>query len=207
MKEVTAKELKELDPKRFEKEYHKWQEYSADYDWAEWVKEDYESQMKCEGIKIDNFEWDVSYSQGDGAAFNGHVVVHEWMDANPQYMEQYQALYLACKQDGSYVTLRTGRGMYMHANMNESLWGTEPEGIFKNLEKEAWDELVDAQYVAASLEDGIKSTCERFMSAMYCTLRDEYEDITSEEAFIGSCECNEITFNLKTLEVDDEIYC
>ena len=197
MKTVTAQELKELDPKRFEKEHHKWQEYAADYDWAEWVKEDYESQMKCEGIKVDNFEWDVSYSQGDGAAFNGHVVVHEWMAANPQYMEQYQALYLACKQDGSYVTLRTGRGMSMHANLNESWWATDPCGIFHMLDKDTWCELVDDQSSTANLEDEIKSTCERFMSEMYYKLRDEYEHVTSEESFIDSCECNEITFEIE----------
>jgi hypothetical protein len=208
MKEVTAQELKELDPKRFEKEYHKWQEYSADYDWAEWVKEDYESQMKCEGIKVDNFYWDIGYSQSDGADFDGHVVMHEWMEANPQYAEQYPALYLACKQDGSYIAVRTApRGHYLHFKFNESWWGTDPCGIFRGLDKDTWVELVDEQAGAANLEYEIKSTCERFMSAMYRTLRDEYEDITSEEAFIGSCECNEITFNLKTSEVDDEIYC
>lgn len=197
MKTVTAQELKELDPRRFKKEYESWYEYACYDDWADWIKEDYISQMRVEGIKVDNFEWDVSYSQGDGAAFNGHVVVHEWMAANPQYMEQYQALYLACKQDGSYVTLRTGRGMYMHANMNESWWGTDPEGIFNGLDKDTWGELVDEQGSAASLEDEIKSTCERFMSAMYDTLRDEYEHITSEESFIDSCECNEVTFELE----------
>ena len=202
MKDVTAKELKELDPKRFEKEYYKWQEYAADYDWAEWVKEDYESQMKCEGIKVDNFEWDVSYSQGDGAAFNGHVVVHEWMQANPQYAEQYPALYLACKQDGSYVTLRAGRGMFMHANLNESWWATDPCGIFHMLDKDTWVELVDNQAGSLDVEAEIKSTCERFMSEMYYKLRDEYEHVTSEDAFIESCECNEVTFEIEGEECE-----
>lgn len=197
MKEVTAQELKALDHKRFEKEYNAWQEYAVYDDWADWIKEDYESQMRCEGIKVDNFEWDISYSQGDGAAFNGHVVVHEWMEANPQYMEQYQALYLASKQDGSYVTLRTGRGMYMHANLNESWWATDPEGIFNGLDKDTWVELVDDQSGAANPEDEIKSTCERFMSDMYRTLRDEYENITSEDAFVESCDANGVTFELE----------
>jgi len=117
-------------------------------------------------------------------------------------MEQYQALYLACKQDGSYVTLRTGRGMYMHFNMNESLWGTEPCGIFSGLDKDAWVELVEEQGSAASLEDEIKSTCERFMSAMYDTLRDEYEHVTSAESFIDSCECNGVDFEIEGEECE-----
>ena len=202
MKDVTAKELKELDPKRFEKEYYKWKEYSADYDWAEWVKEDYISQMRVEGINVDNFQWDIGYSQGDGAAFNGHVVVYEWMQANPQYAEQYPALYLACKQDGSYVTLRTGRGMFMHANLNESWWGTDPCGIFSGLDKDTWVELVDDQAGSLDVEAEIKSTCERFMSEMYYKLRDEYEHVTSEESFIESCECNEVTFEIEGEECE-----
>ena len=200
MPTYTPEELKTLHPKRFKKEYEAWQEHAIYDDWADWIKEDYESQMLCEGIKVDNFEWDISYSQGDGAAFNGHVVVHEWMEANPQYMEQYQALYLACKQDGSYVTLRTGRGMYMHANLNESWWGTDPEGIFNGLDKDTWVELVDDQSGAANPEDEIKSTCERFMSDMYRTLRDEYENITSEDAFVESCDANGVTFELEGKE-------
>ncbi len=202
MKDVSAKELKERDPKRFEKEYYKWQEYSADYDWAEWVKEDYISQMRVEGINVDNFQWDIGYSQGDGAAFNGHVVVYEWMQANPQYAEQYPALYLACKQDGSYVTLRTGRGMFMHANLNESWWGTDPCGIFSGLDKDTWVELVEDQSGSLDVEAEIKSTCERFMSEMYCKLRDEYEHVTSEDAFIESCECNDVTFEIEGEECE-----
>lgn len=202
MKTVTAKELKTLDPKRFDKEYYKWCEYAADYDWADWIKKDYEAQMRGEGIVVENFAWSVSYSQDDGAAFNGHVKVHEWMEANPQYMEQYPALYLACKQDRSYVTVRTGFGMYIVASLEESWWTTEPDGIFTGLDKDAWDELVSDQFSSVNLEDEIKSTCERFMSDMYRTLRDEYEHITSEDSFVESCECNDITFELDTEEED-----
>jgi len=198
LKTVTAQELKELDPKRFEKEYYAWQEYAVYDDWADWIKEDYESAMKCEGIKVDNFYWEVSYSQSDGANFDGHVIVHEWMEANPQYMEQYQALYLACKQDGSYVAVRGGsRGHYMSISLNDSWWGTEPCGIFSGLDKESWVELVDDQAGQFNVEDEIRSTCERFMKEMYYKLRDEYENITSEDAFVESCECNDITFEIE----------
>jgi len=198
MPTITPEELRSQHPKIFKKEYEDWAQYAVYDDWADWIKEDYESQMRCAGITVDNFEWDISYSQGDGAAFNGHVKVHEWMEDNPQYMEQYYALYLACKQDGSYVKIRTSRGMYLHANINESLWGTDPEGIFNGLDKDAWDELVSDQYDAASLEDEIKSMCERFMQDMYDKLRDEYENITSEDAFVESCVANDVTFEVDT---------
>jgi hypothetical protein len=38
-------------------------------------------------------------------------------------------------------------------------------------------------------------------SKLYRELRDEYEHLTSEESFIESCECNEITFE----ENEDEV--
>jgi hypothetical protein len=203
LKEITAQELKELDPKRFKKEYYAWMEYAPHNDWAEWIKEDFDAEMRGEGIKVDNFYWDIGYSQSDGASFDGHVVIHEWMDANPQYAEQYPALYLACKQDGSYVSARTGnRGQYVHFNLNESWWGTDPCGIFHMLDKDTWVELVDDQSGSLDVEAEIKSTCERFMSDMYYKLRDEYEHVTSEEMFIESCDCNGVTFEIEGEECE-----
>lgn len=198
MKEVTAQELKALDPKKFAKEYEAWQEHAIYDDWADYIKEDFDSQMTVQGIHVDRFTWDISYSQGDGAAFDGHVMVYQWMEANPQYIERYPALYLACKADGSYMTLRvSNRGFHMHPNTTEYLYETQPEGVFAMLDEEAWVELVTEQWDSAGLEEEIKSTCERFMQDFYDRLRDEYENITSEDAFVESCECNDITFEIE----------
>jgi hypothetical protein len=50
--------------------------------------------------------------------------------------EKYPALYLAAKQDGSYVSVREGR--YGSAfSMTEHLYNTEPEGVFKHLDAQA----------------------------------------------------------------------
>lgn len=173
-------------------------------DWADWIKEDFEAEMKCVGIKVDRFVWSISYSQGDGAAFEGRVNAADWMGATKSneeqtFAERYPALYLACKQDGSYLSVRNAnRGFYAYVNIEEALWGTEPCGIFTNLDKDAWDELVDAQFNAASLEEEVRTVCERFMKDMYYKLRDEYEAITSEDAFVESCDCNGITFEVDT---------
>ena len=203
MREVTAQELKSLDPKQFDKEYYKWVEYAADYDWAEYIQEDFASQMKVQGIHVDRFTWNISYSQGDGAAFDGHITIYQWMEANPQYIERYPALYLACKTDGSYMTLRvSNQGLYMHTNMTEYLYETQPEGVFGMLDEETWVELVLDQWDSAGLEGEMKSTCERFMKDFYDRLRDEYEHLTSEESFIESCECNGITFEIEGEECE-----
>jgi len=198
MPTITPEELRSQHPKIFKKEYEDWAQYAVYDDWADWIKEDFEAEMKCVGIHVDNFWWDVSYSQGDGVSFDGHVKLHEWMEANPQYMEQYQALYLACRQDGSYIGVGArNRGHYLSLAFNESWWGTDPEGIFKGLDKDTWVELVEDQASSASLEDEIRSTCERFMKDMYYKLRDEYENITSEDAFVESCVANDVTFEVE----------
>jgi hypothetical protein len=125
------------------------------------------------------------------------------MEANPQYIERYLALYLACKQDGSYMTLRTNnRGFYMHTNIVDHLYETAPEGVFSMLDEDAWTELVIDQWDRAGLEDEMKSTCERFMQDMYDKLRDEYENLTSEDAFIESCEFNDATFEIEGEECE-----
>jgi len=199
----SPEEFRNQHPKKFEKEYQKWTEYAADYDWAEYIQEDFESQMQVQGIKVGKFYWDISYGQGDGASFDGHVMVYQWMEANPQYIERYPALYIACKQDGTYMNLRTAnRGMYMHTSMTEYLNETQPEGVFGMLDEDAWVELVVTQWDEAGLEDEMKKTCDSFMSDMYYKLRDEYENITSEEAFIESCECNDITFEIEGEECE-----
>jgi len=203
LREVTAQELKSLDPKQFDKEYYKWQEYAVYDDWAEYIQEDFASQMKVQGIHVDRFTWNISYSQGDGAAFDGHITIYQWMEANPQYIERYPALYLACKTDGSYMTLRvSNQGLYMHTNMTEYLYETQPEGVFGMLDEETWVELVLDQWDSAGLEGEMKSTCERFMKDFYDRLRDEYEHLTSEESFIESCECNGITFEIEGEECE-----
>ena len=201
---ISPEELRSQHPRRFAKEYNAWQEYAIYDDWADYIKEDFDSQMQVYGIRVDKFTWCISYSQGDGAAFEGHVSVYQWMEANPQYIERYPALYLACKSDGSYITFRTNnRGFYMHTNVTEYLYETLPEGVFAMLDEEAWQELVVTQWDEAGLEEEIKSTCERFMSDMYDRLRDEYENITSEDAFVESCEINGVTF--ETEGEDDHV--
>lgn len=203
MHTITPEELKKLHPKRFEKEYYKWVEYATHHDWGDWIKEDFGAEMKCVGIHVDNFWWDISYSQGDGASFDGHVKLHEWMadtkaKDDQTYAELYPALYLACKQDGSYISVSTrNRGHYLSFSFSESWWGTDPEGIFTGLDRETWVELVEDQASSADLEDEIRTVCERFMKDMYYKLRDEYEEITSEDAFVASCEANGITFEVE----------
>jgi hypothetical protein len=194
MRTVTAKELKELDPKRFDKEYYAWLEYAADYDWWEWLEDSFKCDMKEAGISVERIAFET-YPRN--AMFDGHVDVSRFM----QHLildEQYPALALAVAQDGSYVTVRSGR--YGNAfNLNEHLYNTSPEGVFRYLDDQAWEELLDEQLSQSELETRIEEFCADACSRLARDLEADYDHITSEESFIESCECNEISFEIETV--------
>ena len=198
----TAKELLAQDPKRFQKEYSKWTEYALDYDWWDYMEERFKNDAAAEGITVERIYFSLSYSQGDYASFEGQINVAEWMEAKG-YDETYPALYLAVKDYGEYASVsdRTSRGGWPRVTFDGTCVGnTEPAGIFAGLENEDWDELVCEQHDAAGIAGELQSTVEALCRELYSDLRDEYEHLTSEESFIESCECNDITFETEECE-------
>jgi len=201
MTHLTAKELQTQDPKKFQKEYSKWQEYALDYDWWDYMEETFKTDMAKVGIDVQRIYFSLSYSQGDYASFEGQINVAEWME-HKGYDETYPALYLAVKDYGEFARVSDrSRGGWPRVNFDGNVVGnTNPEGIFAGLEQDAWDELVYEQFSAAGLEGEMQSFVEDVCRKLYRDLRDEYEHLTSEESFIESCECNEITFETEECE-------
>ena len=208
MREVTAKELRELDPRRFKKEYEDWSVHAADWNWTDFLQDERKKEMELDGIHVDSLYWQVSFCQGDGASFDGFVNIRDWMNAVQAdeeftYAEKYPALYIAAKQDGSFMRIRTGnRGQYLRIDLRENWQGTRAEGIFTGLDDATWEELVEGQASDACLDEDIRLHCENHMNAFYRDLRDEYLHHTSEESFIESCEYNEITFEIEGEECE-----
>ena len=198
---MNVTELKERDPKRFEKEYYKWAENALDYEWYDYVEETFIEDCGKLGVRVDKITFSGFWSQGDGAAFTGHVRVHDWMEQKG-YDVTHPAAYLACRDDGSYVQLETSRGNNMRSNLEERACQTDPSGIFEGLDQEAWEELVNEQLVYLNIEEEVLSFCEDLAAKLYCNLQDEYEHLTSEESFIEHCEAYEVTFE----ENEDAVY-
>jgi len=206
--ELTAQQLKELDPKRFEQEHHDWQEYGALWDdWFDSIEQNFTDEMAAHGVQVDRIAFSGFYSQGSYASFDGKVVVHKWMateiyDGGQTYAEAFPALYLAAEQYGSAMLMTTTHRGNTNFHFDAGLDDTTPTGIFQHLDEDAWRELVEQQDDASNLESNIRWFIESKNNELFKQLQDEYEDLTSEESFIGSCECNEVTFNL---ENDDEV--
>ena len=204
--EVTAQQLKALDPKRFEQEYWKWTEHCLWDEWYEGVEGCFTDEMAANGVTVEKISFSGFYSQGSYASFDGTVVVHKWMaaktyDDGQTYAEAFPALYLAAKQDRAVVHVSTSyRGSVL---FNDDIIDSDtPAGIFEHLDVDAWQALVAEQSERSNWESNIRWFVESKNNELFKQLQDEYEYLTSEESFLESCEANEITFNL---ENDDEV--
>jgi hypothetical protein len=177
--------------------------------YVEDVEEFFKEKYKPEGIEISELHYSISYSQGDFGSFSGRVFLAEWMQATltcpdgPTYAERYPALYLACCEDGSYMDVKgenSRRGW--RVDWHEGWMGVGPCGIFSGMPDEDWEELVNAQAFDADLANEVREYSQAIGQEIYVMLRDSYEDATSKESFIASCEVNDITFEV---EIEDEV--
>ena len=198
---MNANDLKVSDPKRFQNEYEKWRENACDYDWWDCVQDYLKDDCAEHGITVKDIQFNLGYSQSDFAAFNGQIDVVEWMAANG-YDVEYPALYVAMEDYREYASISSSHRSHARVNLDYAVIGnTYPSGVFKNLDRVAWDELVEEQCDMANLEEAMQKWVSERCNKLYRELRDEYEHLTSKESFIESCECNEITFE----ENQDEV--
>jgi hypothetical protein len=211
MPTITAKELSLQDPKRFREEYLKWTEYAVDYDWWDYTEERLKETLAPAGVSDIKLHFSLSYSQSDYATFEGRIDVAKWMDVTKDgpdiegtltYAEKYPALRMAMEDYGDYASVTTyNRNCVARVNLDGGCVGnTYAAGIFAGLEPEAWDELVEEQYDEAGLEQALQDYVDAISQELYTDLRDEYEHLTSEESFIESCECNDVTFEIEECE-------
>ncbi len=185
MKTVTAQELLILDKKRFDKEYWRWAKHAADYEWWEFVYEDFKAKCDAMHITVDDITFSGFWSQGSGAAFAGRVNLTALMERKGLDVE-FPALYIGVKNDGSYSRLAFN-GNNMRCGSYE-MWAnqTAPDGVFSGLDQEAWEALIEEQDAAAGLEDLALEEGEALAAELYEDLEAEYEHLTSEESFIES---------------------
>jgi hypothetical protein len=206
MPTLTARELSQQDPKRFREEYLEWTEYALAYDWWGYMEERLKEKLEPAGVRNVKLHFSLFYSQSDYATFEGSIDVHKWMDVTKDgeltYAEKYPALRLAMEDYGDYASVTTyNRSCGARVNLDGGCIGnTYPAGIFAGLESEAWDELVEEQFYEAGLEQALQDYVDDISQELYRNLQDEYEHLSSEESFIESCECNDVTFEIEECE-------
>ena len=194
MAQVTASELLILDESQFDKEYYKWQAYCLDYEWWDYIYDDFKETCEACYIRVDDISFSGFHSQGGGAGFAGRIDLTALMEREGLDVK-YPALYIGVKNDGSYFMVYNHRSGGLRGGEYEMCANqTAPDGIFSELDQQAWEELIEEQELDACLEERAIAFARRLAAELYTNLSNEYDYLTSKEAFIESCECNEITF-------------
>lgn len=199
---LTAKELKERSPSQFEREYWEWVSNSFSYDWWDGVYDCFVADCEPMGITVDpgRIYFSLSYSQGDYASFEGCIDLGKWMD-HQGYSEKYLALRLDAEEFGAYGHIR-GQQNGTYVDLDYYPGQTSPTGVFSDLPQEAWDELVEEQFKAEEWDDHMSEQVRSLADDLYRRLQQEYEYLSSEEQFIESCECNDVTFYVDDEEIE-----
>ena len=189
---MNIHELKNQDPKRFEREYDEWREHAAGYEWWDDVEMAFQERMKPLAVHVDRIYFSLGYCQSDYAAFEGRVFFHRWMENNG-YAESHQMLYLDATQTCEYFSVGAMRD-HARVNFDYYVGNAQPCGIFAELPVAAWDELVEEQLNSEDWHQLTQAWVDDVCGDLYRELRDEYEYLTSEEQFIEYCEFTDVTF-------------
>ncbi len=189
----TVEELKELSTSAYDRAYNWWLE-GFDYDWWEFVYDDFKRIAKILGITVKDIHFSGFWSQGDGARFLGeYSYAPGSVKAIKEYAPQDETLHriahdLQLAQRYAFyrlvVTIKDGywAGNYVH----ERTVDFEGHGHYYSYS------LTDNEEKAL---EGVKEALTDLMCWLYRQLEKEWEYLTSEEQFEESCEANEYLFD------------
>ena len=198
---MNITELKEHDPKRFEREYWEWVKDEPYYEWWDFTYDRFVETAEAAGVSVDpkSITFSLSYSQGDGAEFSGYVDLAKWMELHG-YADTYLALYLDASEYGAGCSVTNHGGGYgMRTSLDFYPGNCSPSGVFKDLPQEDWDALVEEQLAAEDWEKLILDHCDALAYDLYKQLQEEYEYLTSEEQFIEHCNANDVEFETEEI--------
>lgn len=200
-REVDVHELKRLDPRQFEQEHREFID-SIDWDWWDCIESEFKREMRDLNVEVDEITFQgLDWGHAD-ANWRGQIKLASLMERTELH-EQYPALHLAVREDGSWAEVSlVGRGYgRMEVSMRESTYTVTAQGIFAALDEEAWDELVTDQWGEADLQSVAEKFAQDKANELLKRLQGEWDYISSEEYFIESCEANEVKFEV---EIEEE---
>ena len=200
--QLTALQLKEKDPKRYEKELCN---HYPDHEWWDFIESDFTEQVFHMGVRVDSIYFEERY--GWTAGFNGRLTIAPWMQSQ-KLDEKWYPMWVAFAQDGGYVRVsnnnhRNNRRSGFSLDWNDNIAYTTPEGVFSDMGPQDWEDMLQEQLE----QSGIYSLIEDWITdqghELATRLQETYEYETSEENFLEMCEANEITFDYEG--DDDEV--
>jgi hypothetical protein len=128
---------------------------------------------------------------------------HQKYDKERTFAEAFPALYLAVVQDGAYALINERHGGRPDVDYHSNVEYTDPDGVFQHLDEDTWRDLVYEQEQDSDLQSNVEAWVLARCDELYKEIRNEYESISSEDAFLDPCECNEVMFEIE--ENEDEV--
>jgi hypothetical protein len=204
--QLTATQLNESDPKRFDREYGKWSENALDYDWYDYIYDTFMQDGSGKGFRVDKIHFTGFYSQGDGASWDGVVYLDEFICAHCDMSDPrwhiVHALVDAEVLPSSVEVYRHGSHYYHEQTMlvgSLNVWWGEddyclPKGVYAGANANELYEAAGGDATIEELHDMIESAVKDYARDIYAALEKEHDYLLSEESFIEHCNCNDITF-------------
>jgi hypothetical protein len=213
--ELTATQLNESDPKRFDREYGKWCENALDYDWYEPVYDQFIEGGEGKGFRVAKIYFSGFYSQGDGASWEGVVYLDEFMRthcdmSDPRWHIVHALVDAEVLPPNVDVYRSVGSSRYYHEQTMqvgdiEAWWHDEdycvPKGVYAGANANELYISAGGDPTLEELHDMIESEVKDYARDIYKALEKEHDYLLSEESFIEHCGCNDITFET---EDDDD---
>lgn len=198
---LTITELKERDPRQFDKEYYEWLEYASDYDWHSFHTDHFKEEMAKLGLTVDAVDLDGDHYNRFDAIVRGNMPFHVLLK-HLKMDEVYLPLYLDALDTRVLVVFSIGWRSRQTVEVEELYsYESRPQGVFSDMEPTDWQELVEEQFNAEDWEQLALDWLTLHTDKLTDDLEKDYECITSEEAFIESCEANNITFEVEEDEI------
>jgi len=179
---------------------------APDYDWWESDFGYAIEQGKDKGFEIEDIKFSGFYSQGDGACWEGKVIVSTWLTLNRPADARAHVL-LALLEDGwlsDYLRISHGGSRYLHEqNMRDHgldvISADENDkvtsGMFAGISVMNLQETISGEYLT-DLEKEMLEDARSYARDIYRDLQKSYEHMCSEEYIAETCDANEYLFTI-----------
>lgn len=201
--------LNELDPRAQQRAYENWARDEPSYDWWDSIYENAIADGKERGFEIQKINFTGFCSQGDGACWQGYILLPEFLDWAERQMplllslHQINLIRAAAENELCENSIKvTADGRYCHEGTMRLLYGfgvdySDPDefldtGFFAGMSQYDFYELIAPHQDEAS--NILLEAARDFAREIYKNLEEEYEYLTSEEYFREMAEINEWEF-------------
>jgi hypothetical protein len=179
--------------------------------WYEGIKEDYEERGQERGFDVEDIQWSGFHSQGDGASWTGqvHIVPFLAYHLKPDHPDYARFMVLIELIENGFSSRRfeVSRNSHMYNHENTMFLDMEDmirfvdwsdtkvrSGIFAGAEALP---LAESIYMESLFDDLMKWATDEardYARDIYKSLRDSYDEYSSEEYFAELCDINEWRF-------------